>query len=374
MPNLIADMNAQALTFTVHDGDLKQGSDSPCDDNLYYQSLGYFNALRAPAMFTPGDNDWTDCDRPANGGFNSLRAPRPRAAGLLQHAVLDGPGRLRQEVQTDSLCLGVNGTVPCVENRRWTIRGVTYVTLNVPGSCNNLCDTAPTRPSSRRAMPRTSRGCRRRSPQAKARGSAAVMLITQANPGWDMCDPTRAPLRNPQTLAADRWPARRLQGLPARAARRGRRSSASRWPTCTATRTTIRVDKPFLDAAGRRLENFTRVETFGNNAGERQQRRAVDEGEAWTRAAARCSPTSRRSCRATARQYRRRSAVDDKSRGPLHRRPPRREKKDVTGPRQPVSRCASGSQATFLRHNPSTLSIADRSGIFLGEPWVQTAP
>jgi hypothetical protein len=27
-----------------------------------------------------------------------------------------------------------------------------------------------------------------------------------------------------------------------------------------------RVDKPFLDAQGRRLENFTRVETFGDNA------------------------------------------------------------------------------------------------------------
>jgi hypothetical protein len=28
----------------------------------------------------------------------------------------------------------------------------------------------------------------------------------------------------------------------------------------------MRVDKPFLDARGRRLENFTRVETFGDNA------------------------------------------------------------------------------------------------------------
>ena len=26
-----------------------------------------------------------------------------------------------------------------------------------------------------------------------------------------------------------------------------------------------RVDKPLQDSAGRRLENFTRVETFGNN-------------------------------------------------------------------------------------------------------------
>jgi hypothetical protein len=29
----------------------------------------------------------------------------------------------------------------------------------------------------------------------------------------------------------------------------------------------FRVDKPFQDAAGRRLENFTRMETFGNSAG-----------------------------------------------------------------------------------------------------------
>jgi hypothetical protein len=28
--------------------------------------------LGAPAVFTPGDNDWTDCDRANNGGFNSL--------------------------------------------------------------------------------------------------------------------------------------------------------------------------------------------------------------------------------------------------------------------------------------------------------------
>jgi hypothetical protein len=28
----------------------------------------------------------------------------------------------------------------------------------------------------------------------------------------------------------------------------------------------FRVDKPFLDSGGRRIENFTRVETFGDNA------------------------------------------------------------------------------------------------------------
>ena len=80
VPNLIDDMNASRLAFTVHDGDLKQGSGSLCDDNLYFQALAFFDALRAPAMFTPGDNDWTDCDRPSNGGFNAReRLDRERA-------------------------------------------------------------------------------------------------------------------------------------------------------------------------------------------------------------------------------------------------------------------------------------------------------
>ena len=78
VPNLIADMNNSELEFTVHDGDLKAGSGTPgsttpttCSDALYLQGLGYLNSLSGPAMFTPGDNDWTDCDRPANGGYNS---------------------------------------------------------------------------------------------------------------------------------------------------------------------------------------------------------------------------------------------------------------------------------------------------------------
>src|SRR5262245_27005348 len=71
VPNLIADMNGQELAFSVHDGDLKGGngpSANPpsvtCDDALYDGALASFNTLEAPAMFTPGDNDWTDCDRP----------------------------------------------------------------------------------------------------------------------------------------------------------------------------------------------------------------------------------------------------------------------------------------------------------------------
>src|SRR5262245_42357997 len=98
VPNLIADMNRNSLAFTVHDGDLKQGSGSPCDDALYVRSLGYLNSLRAPAMYTPGDNEWTDCDRPSNGGFNSLERLNHIRDTMFATPLTFGQRRIRQAV------------------------------------------------------------------------------------------------------------------------------------------------------------------------------------------------------------------------------------------------------------------------------------
>lgn len=265
VPNLIADMNAQRLKFTVHDGDLKQGSGSLCDDNLYYQALGFFDALRAPAMFTPGDNDWTDCDRPSNGGYNSLeRLDRERAVFFSTPFSL-GQRKLRQEVQTAALCLGLNGYVPCVENRRWSVGRVTYATLNIQGSCNNLCDTAPNAGEWAARNAANLVWLRETFALAKARGSAAVMLVSQANPGWDQSDPTRAPLRDPKTLAqTDGQP----DGFKEFLVALRDEVVAFRRPVAYVHGDSHyqRIDKPLLNAAGQRLENFTRVETFGNSA------------------------------------------------------------------------------------------------------------
>ena len=266
VPNLIADMNAQRLKFTVHDGDLKAGSNSPCDDNLYYKALGFFNALRAPAMFTPGDNDWTDCDRASNGGFNSLeRLDRERVI-LFGTPYSLGQRKLRQDVQTDALCLGFGGgLVPCVENRRWTVGRVTYATLNVQGSCNNLCDIAPDAKEYAARNAANIKWLRETFAVATARRAAAVMIIAQANPGWDLSDPTRAPLRDPKTLAeTDGFP----DGYKDYLLALRDEVVAFRKPVAYVHGDSHyhRIDKPFLNAAGQRLENFTRVETFGNNA------------------------------------------------------------------------------------------------------------
>ena len=273
VPNLIADMNRHELAFTVHDGDLKAGngtagSKTPtiCSNEMYAQALGYLNSLNAPAMVTPGDNDWTDCDRPSNGGFSSLERLDYERRTLFNTPFSFGMHKKRQEVQTAALCRGVNGLVPCVENRRWIVQGVVYATLNVPGSCNNLCDTAPDMAEYAARNHANIVWLQETFAEAEARHAAAVMLIAQANPGWDLTDPTRAPLRDPKTLAeTDGQPDGFQEFLTAL---RDEVVGFQR-PVAYVHGDThyFRVDKPFLDLQGRRLENFTRVETFGDNQG-----------------------------------------------------------------------------------------------------------
>lgn len=87
-------------------------------------------------------------------------------------------------MQTAPRCRGVAGAVPCFENRRWHADGVTYLTLNMQGCCNNLCDTA------RDPQERAARNAAKIAwlhetfVLAKQRHSAAIMIISQANPGW----------------------------------------------------------------------------------------------------------------------------------------------------------------------------------------------
>lgn len=263
---LVDDMNAQKLEFSVHDGDLKAGSGSLCDDALYTSTIAFLNKLKAPAMFTPGDNDWTDCDRPNNGGYNSRERLDHERSVLFSTNLSFGQRRLTQEVQSAPLCLNAAGTaVPCVENRRWVLGSVTYATLNVTGSCNNLCDTAPDQAEFAARNQANIAWLKDTFASAAAKKSAAVMLISQANPGWDAADPTRAPVRDAKTLAeTDGQPDGYQQFLLAL------RSAvvAFRKPVAYVHGDShyFRIDKPFLDASGRRLENFTRVETFGDNA------------------------------------------------------------------------------------------------------------
>jgi hypothetical protein len=253
IPDLLADMNNQQLAFTVNDGDLKQGSGSPCDDALYFRALGWLDSLDRPAMFTPGDNDWTDCDRPSNGGYNSLeRLNRERQIFFSTDQSL-GKHTITQDVQA---------SYP--ENRRWSWQGVTYATLNIQGSCNNLCDTAPDPVEWAARNQADIEWLQQTFAEAEANGSAAVMLVSQADPGFDLSDATRAPLRNPQTLAeTDGNPDGFVTFL--RELRRLTIDFGKPVAYVHGDSHYFRIDHPLLDSLGRRVQNFTRVETFGDN-------------------------------------------------------------------------------------------------------------
>jgi hypothetical protein len=100
--------------------------------------------------------------------------------------------------------------------------------------------------------------------EARAGHSSAVMLISQADPGFDLTDGTRAPLRDPKTLAETDGLADGFQDFLL-ALRSQVVSFGKPVAYVHGDSHYFRIDKPFLDAQGMRLANFTRVETFGDH-------------------------------------------------------------------------------------------------------------
>ena len=253
VPNLIADMNKQRLAFSAHDGDLKDGS-SRCSDDKYHDFKASLNRLEAPAIYTPGDNEWTDCDRASAGPYDANERLAFERNLLFSTSRSLGQKTMPLDVQN----------APYVENRRWTVGDVTYVTLDVQGSCNNLCGDEPDPAEYAGRNAADIEWLRSTFDQAKHRGSAAVMVIWQADPGWDDSDGTRAPVRDAKTLAeTDGQPDGYKELLTALRDE----TVAFRKPVALVHGDShyFRVDKPLQDAQGRRVENFTRAETFGDH-------------------------------------------------------------------------------------------------------------
>ena len=85
VPNLIADMNASDIEFSVHDGDLKVGSGVPgsqtpttCSDAMYVQALGFLGDYSSVALYDVSVYDITVRRNlpglvKCNGGFNQPR-------------------------------------------------------------------------------------------------------------------------------------------------------------------------------------------------------------------------------------------------------------------------------------------------------------
>ena len=74
---LIEAINAAGPDLVIHVGDTKSGG-APCTDRLLAEQRAYLDRFDAPTLYTPGDNEWTDCHRQSAGGHD----PRERLAHI----------------------------------------------------------------------------------------------------------------------------------------------------------------------------------------------------------------------------------------------------------------------------------------------------
>ena len=177
---LIARINTLAPAFTVHVGDIKNGS-SVCDDAVYASTLESFGRFQQPLVYTPGDNEWTDCHRADNGGYDPLeRLDKVRRTFYPQPGSL---GRARMPLEHQSAEPAFR---KFVENTRWSKEGVLFATLHVVGSNNNLQRDAAAVSEYVERNAANLAWLAATFERAAAQQAKAVVLAFQADPNWQL--------------------------------------------------------------------------------------------------------------------------------------------------------------------------------------------
>lgn len=121
---LVRAMNRTGIPTAVFLGDTK-ASQEACDlSHTITRPAALFGAFDGAMVYTPGDNEWTDCERPnvARGGVGALASlarlreaffPAPRSLGARPIALATQPGT--------------------PENARWQEGQALFATFNIPG-------------------------------------------------------------------------------------------------------------------------------------------------------------------------------------------------------------------------------------------------
>jgi hypothetical protein len=124
LPGDVQAINADpAVRLVLHLGDIKNGS-SPCSDSYFAQIRSDFDAFADPLVYTPGDNEWTDCHRANNGGY----VPTERLAEL-RDVFFAAPGTtLGQRARAVRYQRGYP------ENVRFRVDGVVFGAVHIVGS------------------------------------------------------------------------------------------------------------------------------------------------------------------------------------------------------------------------------------------------
>jgi hypothetical protein len=244
-PALSASLNRDnRLKFVIHDGDIKNGS-TVCSDEMYRARLGSFNNIEHPLIYTPGDNEWTDCHRANNGSYDPLERLELLRRTFFSDSDSLGKKKIRLSRQSEE-----PRSAKFVENAIWSEGAVVFATVHVVGSNNNLGRNAANDVEYRERNAANLVWINTAFSLARDGGFDAIMLIIQANPNFEL-----APTNAERTGFNDTLYALEINTL------------VFGKPVVLVHGDShyYRLDKPLLGTKSRRMiENFTRVETFGS--------------------------------------------------------------------------------------------------------------
>jgi hypothetical protein len=250
------------VDFVVHLGDFKAGESMRCDDALYRSRKEQFDASRHPFVYTPGDNEWTDCHEPKAGGY----VPSERLAKLREIFFSESSSLGRQKLPVESQAADARHS-KFRENLRWQRGQVLFVTLHMVGDNNNLGRTPEDDAEYRERDAANLAWLRESFAVAKRDGLAGIALFTQANPHFERIYP-RGRVRTLEIAS----PPQRAPGFAGVLSALETEVLAYGKPVLFLHGDThyFRIDKPLFRAGvaapgerGRQIENFTRVEGFG---------------------------------------------------------------------------------------------------------------
>ncbi|MEM9906217.1 MAG: hypothetical protein AAF921_14455 [Cyanobacteria bacterium P01_D01_bin.44] len=176
---LIEQVNQSEAAFVIHDGDFKSGS-SLCSDDMFQDRKALFNQFRPAFVYIFGDNDWTDCHRANNGAYDPLERLQ-----VVRQLFAAGDKSLGQQPMTLERQSNDPQYARFPENVRWQHHGILFVGLHIVGSNNNLGRTLAndaeytTRNAANWAWLRDAFDF------AKDNNLKGIMLVIQANPGFE---------------------------------------------------------------------------------------------------------------------------------------------------------------------------------------------
>jgi hypothetical protein len=118
-------IKAYAPPFVVHYGDLKGGTENCSEDLLVARRDFFYGLLPNRVFYTPGDNEWTDCDR------SFLEAPVSEldSLDLLRRVFFSSPIDLPKNWQ-----YARQANFP--ENARWMQDGIFFMTVHLVSTNN----------------------------------------------------------------------------------------------------------------------------------------------------------------------------------------------------------------------------------------------